>query len=67
MTISAKSWDRAINMVKNVDEFDAPFLALTLELNAFLWTGDKKLISGLRKLKFEGVVETHQILTMIDN
>ena len=26
---------------------DAPFVALALELNAFLWTGDKKLIDGL--------------------
>ena len=45
--IKSASWLQAIDLVLDIDEDDAPFVALALELNAFLWTGDKKLIDGL--------------------
>lgn len=42
----------AIVLLKDIDEADAPFLALADNLNALLWTGDLKLVWGLRsKLK----------------
>lgn len=44
--INKNNWKRANKLIKDVDEFDEPFIALTLELNASLWTGDKKLIKG---------------------
>lgn len=46
------TWEKAIELTKNVDEFDAPFVALSLELDSPLWTGDKKLLKGL---EIEGV------------
>ncbi|WP_310991787.1 PIN domain-containing protein [Aequorivita marina] len=42
-----KSWQKALELTSNVDEFDTPFIALCIELEAQLWTGDKKLIKGL--------------------
>lgn len=45
--IKSVKWSEAIELVSDIDEDDTPFVALALELNAFLWTGDKKLIDGL--------------------
>jgi len=59
--ISNESWNRAVDLVKDIDQFDAPFLALTIELKAVLWTGDKKLISGLRKKGFNDILNTQEL------
>lgn len=44
-------------MTKDVDEYDAPFIALSLELEAPLWTGDKKLIKGLERKGVEWIFD----------
>jgi predicted nucleic acid-binding protein len=41
--IKKQSWDLAYALCKEVDPEDTPHLALTIELNGLLWTGDKKL------------------------
>lgn len=41
-SITPKTWKKATGLVKDVDEFDTPFLAIALELVSLLWTGDKK-------------------------
>ena len=45
-SIAPSTWEKAIELVKDVDEFDAPFIALSLELDSPLWTGDKNLTKG---------------------
>ncbi len=40
---------------------DISFVALTLEMNAKLWTGDKKLYSGLREKGFHDVLSTQDL------
>ncbi len=47
------NWIQAFEMLKDVDQKDTPFLALALQLNSKIWTGDKKLISGISKKYFE--------------
>ena len=47
--ISDQSWMKAYALTKDVDEDDTPFVALGIELNARLWTGDKVLSKGLSK------------------
>lgn len=47
----------AYAMCKEVDETDTPHLALALELDAVLWTGDKKLKDGLRRRGFNRFFE----------
>lgn len=64
--IKHSSWDLAIELTKNIDEFDAPFIALALELESPLWTGDKKLIKGLNKKGVDWIVTT-DIITEIRN
>lgn len=60
--LSPQSWKRALQYVQRIDEFDAPFLALTIELSGILWTGDKKLVNGLIRQGFEDVVSTHDLV-----
>ncbi|NCQ11215.1 MAG: hypothetical protein COW67_00570 [Flavobacteriales bacterium CG18_big_fil_WC_8_21_14_2_50_32_9] len=57
-TISGETWDKSIELVQNIDEFDAPFIALSIELSAPLWTGDKKLINGLKKKNVDWILST---------
>lgn len=47
----------AYHLVKDVDEKDIVFVALTLELAGLLWTNDKKLIRGLQEKDFKRFCE----------
>lgn len=51
-TISEMSLDFAFELCEGVDEKDIIFVALTIEYNGLLWTGDKKLINGLTNIGF---------------
>jgi predicted nucleic acid-binding protein len=53
--ISDKSWNKAIEFCKDIDEKDSPYLALALELNIPLITRDKKLKDGLIKYGFTDI------------
>lgn len=50
--MSIGSWTEAWRLCRDVDENDTAYVALTLELDAVLWTGDKELETGLRKKGF---------------
>ena len=52
--ISIGSWAEAWRLCRDVDENDVAYLALALELDGDLWTGDRELESGLRKKGFTG-------------
>jgi len=45
--ISKRNKAKAYELCKGIDEHDTPIVALALELNASIWTGDKKLKDGL--------------------
>lgn len=53
--------EKAESMVEKIDPDDAPFLALALQLNAKLWTGDKKLREGLLRIGFSDVLNTEEV------
>ncbi|MDZ7876792.1 MAG: PIN domain-containing protein [Saprospiraceae bacterium] len=50
--ISTENYIAAYRFCKTVDENDAPFVALSLELDAPFWTKDEKLKVGLQKKGF---------------
>ncbi|MEY3219733.1 MAG: hypothetical protein RIT27_1090 [Pseudomonadota bacterium] len=51
--ISKRNIRTAYELCFDIDEKDAPFVALALELKAKLWTGDQILIAGLQHKKFD--------------
>lgn len=50
--ISNENLKKAYDLCHDIDEKDILFVALTLELNGVLWTGDKELKEGLKKKGF---------------
>lgn len=59
--ISESSWKKARELTKDVDVKDISFVALTIEIGAKLWTGDKKLYKGLKKNGFIDVVNLQDL------
>ena len=65
--ISIASWTAAYALTKNIDENDTPFVALAIELNARLWTGDRKLARGLALGKTDLTISTSELLQILEN
>jgi len=62
--ISKASWRDAEKLLSTVDQFDIPYLALALEFDCMLWTGDQRVFKGLRKRGFMNVVDTSELLRL---
>ncbi len=50
--------DETTFLLKNIDPFDVPFVALATHLNAKLWTGDKKLYIPLQEQNYQNIITT---------
>jgi len=53
LSMSPASIQTAFELCHDVDEKDTPFVALAIELDAVLWSGDKELREGLIKKGFD--------------
>lgn len=56
-----KNYQKAFEFCENVDLDDIPFVAFSLYLKCKLWTGDKKLIKGLKENNFDKIVTTNDL------
>ncbi|MEN0003191.1 MAG: PIN domain-containing protein [Bacteroidota bacterium] len=63
--ISKTSWTKAKALTEDIDVKDISFVALTIELGGILWTGDKKLYTGLRKKGFMDIVILEDLKKLI--
>ena len=50
--------DDAKELVKDIDFDDFAFVAVANHFDAWLWTGDKKLITGLRRKGYHRIITT---------
>ena len=60
--IPASIWKSALQLTTDIDIDDTDFVALSLYLNGYLWTGDKELYSGLKNKGFANVLNTSDLL-----
>lgn len=51
----------AENLLQNIDLDDTVFVALSIHLDAVLWTGDLQLISGLAKKGYKNTITTKDL------
>lgn len=65
--ISDNDLKKALTLVTNIDEEDALFVALANHLHCNLWTGDKKLISGLKSKSFTRILSTEELYQLYLN
>ncbi|MCF8372823.1 MAG: hypothetical protein K9H64_14455 [Bacteroidales bacterium] len=54
----------AIELVKDIDEKDIVFIALNEYLDTKLWTGDKKLINGLKSKGYNKIISTQEMIEL---
>lgn len=66
MTIESRHWHEADRLTKEVDSKDISFVALSLQTEALLWTGDKKLSAHLKAKGFGRVVDTNILYQLFD-
>ena len=63
--ISDTSLSKARELVQGIDEDDTEFVALAIETDALLLTGDKKLYKGLKERGFEDVINVSELQEML--
>lgn len=61
LLISEKDITKALELVADIDENDTLFVAITNRLKARLWTGDKRLINGLRQKGYKQIITTDNL------
>jgi predicted nucleic acid-binding protein len=63
--VPSELWLEADELTREIDHKDISFIALSLYLEATLWTLDKKLTTHLKKKGFNNVVNTQGILDLL--
>lgn len=59
--LTDKDLTKAIDLVAGIDENDALFVALNNHLLATLWSGDKRLINGLKGKGYSRIITTTEL------
>jgi predicted nucleic acid-binding protein len=60
--VSTGSYVEAYRWCKDVDEDDAPYIALAIELGIKFISRDDRLVEGLRKKGFQGIISFKEFI-----
>ena len=63
--ITDENQGKAQNLLKDIDPWDIEFVALSLQTGYPIWTGDKKLVKGLKAKGFRNYILTKDLATKI--
>ena len=64
--IEKHNWIEADRLTRDVDSKDISFVAMALQNESYLWTGDKKLANHLKNHGFEKVLYTAEVAEMLN-
>ena len=64
--IPKSDWEKAEQLLIEIDLDDTDFVALTRYLKGSLWTGDKPLYDGLKVKRFRTVYNTQDMIKLRD-
>jgi len=59
--VPKEKYQQSFELCEDIDPADTPFVAFSLFLNCKIWTGDKKLINGLKKKNFQEIITTDDL------
>ena len=62
--IPVETWLASEEITKGIDIDDTDFVAMTKFLKATLWTSDKVLYNGLKKIGFKKLLNTTELLAL---
>ena len=62
--IDDRCWAEAHALVYDIDIKDIQYLAYAKQFRCKIWSGDKKLISGLKKKGFTGILTTDELFDL---
>jgi predicted nucleic acid-binding protein len=62
--ISHEHWQRAAALVADVDENDTPYVALAMQFDCSIWSGDKALMQGLAAKRFMNFMVTDELFRL---
>jgi len=63
--IPSHIWDESEKLINDIDEDDIDFIALSIFIKGYLWTGDMKLYNGLKEKKFKRIYNTNELLNIL--
>lgn len=63
--IPRKIFVKAEELTKHIDIDDTEFVALTEHIRGKLWTGDKELIKGLKRKKWDKLISTDELYRVV--
>jgi predicted nucleic acid-binding protein len=64
--IQTSSWAFAEKLVADIDPKDTPYVAYSKQFRCKIWSGDKKLVEGLRKKGFNKFISIEDLYLLRD-
>jgi len=65
--ISTENWQFADELVSDIDTKDIIYIAYAKQFKCKLWTGDKKLTTGLAKKSYHNILTTDDLFIIRNN